>query len=116
MGGADKGAAGIASLSALTACSPSDSLLPDLVVAQQYDPFLQQVASGVKESDDGIWHDFFRTEEGFLCYQREGDAIPRICVPKTLRDAILHAAHREVVTRTAAHIAQFSGGLIFSVM
>ena len=108
-----QGVAGIASLSALTAPSPSTSLLPELLVAQQHDRFLQQVAAGVKDSDDGVWRDFSRTKEGFLCYQREGDAVPRICVPKMSRDAILHAVHGEAmvghpgVTRTAANIAQF---------
>ena len=48
-----------------------------------------------------------------MCYRRDGDAIPRLCVPKVSRDAILHAAHGEAmvghpgVTRTAATIAQF---------
>ena len=108
-----QGAAGIASLSALMTSSPSTSLSSELLVAQQHDPFLQQVAAGVKDSDDGVWRDFSRTKEGFLCYQREGDAVPRICVPKMSRDAILHAAHGEAmvghpgVTRTAANIAQF---------
>ena len=112
-GDADRGANGVASLSALTASSPSNSLLPDLLAAQRQDPFLQQVAAGVTDSDDGMWRDFFRNKEGFLCYQRDGDAVPRLCVPKISRDAILHAAHGEAmvghpgVTRTAANIAQF---------
>ena len=36
-----QGTAGIASLSALTASSPSTSSLPELLVEQQHDPFLQ---------------------------------------------------------------------------
>ena len=53
-GGVDRGATGIASLAALTASSPSNSLLPDLLAAQRQDPFLQQVAAGVTDSDDGL--------------------------------------------------------------
>jgi hypothetical protein len=39
--------------------------------------------------------------------------VPRICVPKLSRDAVLHAAHGDAlvghpgITRTAANIAQF---------
>jgi hypothetical protein len=73
--------------------APSASLLPELLTAQQNDPFLQQVAEGVGGSDQGVWRDFFRNDQGFLYYQREGDAVPRICVPKVSRDAVLHAAH-----------------------
>ena len=110
---ASKEATGVASLAAITASAPSNSLLPDLLGAQQKDPFLQQVMEGVRGSDDGTWRDFFCNQEGFLCYQRDGDAVPRLCVPKASRDAILHAAHGEAlvghpgVTRTAANIAQF---------
>jgi len=110
---ASKEATGVASLAAITASTPSSSLLPDLLGAQQKDPFLQQVMEGVRGSDDGVWRDFFCNQEGFLCYQRDGDAVPRLCVPKASRDAILHAAHGEAlvghpgVTRTAANIAQF---------
>ena len=70
-GDMDRGRTGIASLSALTTSSPSNSLLPDLLTAQQQDPFLQQVAMGVTDSDDGMWRDFFRNKEGFLCYQEK---------------------------------------------
>ena len=93
----DGGRTGIASLSTLTTSSPSNSLLPDLLTAQQQDPFLQQVATGVTDSDDGMWRDFFRKKEGFLCYQRDGDAVPRLCVPKASRDHVLHAAREAMV-------------------
>ena len=63
MGDANDGAAGIASLSVLTSSSPSTSLLPDLLVSQQSDPFLQQVAASVKDSDEGVWRDLFRNKE-----------------------------------------------------
>jgi hypothetical protein len=108
-----EGCASVASLAALAASAPSASLLPELKTAQQHDPFLQQVAEGVDGSDHGVWRDFFRNEQGFLCYRREGDAVPRICVPKLSRDAVLHAVHGGAlvghpgITRTAANIAQF---------
>jgi hypothetical protein len=109
----NEGCASVASLAALAAPAPSASLLPELKTAQQHDPFLQQVAEGVDGSDHGVWRDFFRNEQGFLCFRREGDAVPRICVPKLSRDAVLHAAHGGAfvghpgITRTAANIAQF---------
>jgi hypothetical protein len=95
------------------ASAPSASFLPELLTAQQHDPFLQQVTEGVAVSDQGVWRDFFRNDQGFLCYQREGDAVPRICVPKVSRDAVVHAAHEgrfvghPGITRTAANVAQF---------
>lgn len=79
----------------------------------KHDLFLQQVDEGVKGIDKGAWRDFFRNAEGFLCYQRDGDAVPRICVPKVSRNTILHAAHGGAlvghpgITRTEANIAQF---------
>jgi hypothetical protein len=85
----------------------------ELLTAQQHDPFLQQVAEGVAGSDQGVWRDFFRNDQGFLCYQREGDAVPRIWVPKVSRDAVLHTAHGGAlvghpgISRTAANVAQF---------
>ena len=105
--------AGVASLAALASSSPSASILPELLVAQTSDPFLQQVEEGIKGSDHGEWRDFSRNEAGFICYQRDGDAISRICVPKASRDAVLHAAHGGAlvghpgITRTAANVAQF---------
>ena len=57
--------------------------------------------------------DFFRNDQGFLCYQYEGDALLRICVLKVSRDAVLHAAHGGAlvghpgIMRTAANVAQF---------
>ena len=80
--------AGVASLAALASSSPSASLLPELLVAQTSDPFLQHVEEGIKGSDHGEWRDFSRNEAGFICYQRDGDAISRICVPKASRDAV----------------------------
>ncbi len=68
---------------------------------------------GIKGSDHGEWRDFSRNEAGFICYQRDGDAISRSCVPKVSRDAVLHAAHGGTfvghpgITRTAANVAQF---------
>ena len=46
-------------------------MLPDLLAAQWQDPFLQQVAAGVTDSDDGLWRDFFRNKEGFFCVTKE---------------------------------------------
>jgi hypothetical protein len=109
----NEGCASVESLAVLAASAPSVSLLPELKTAQQHDPFLWQVAKGVDGSDHGVWRDFFRNEQGFLCYLREGDAVPRICVPKLSRDAVLHAAHGGAlvghlgITCTAANIAQF---------
>jgi len=108
-----EGRVGVASLAAIVASAPSVSFLPDLLTAQQNDPFLQLVAQGLASSDQGQWRDFFRNDQGFLCYQRERDAVPRVCVPKASRDAVLHAAHGGAleghpgITRTAANIAQF---------
>ena len=57
--------------------------------------------------------DFFRNDQGFLCYQYEGDALLRICVLKVSRDAVLHDAHGGAlvghpgITRTAVNVAQF---------
>ncbi len=105
--------AGVASLAVLASSSLSASLLPELLVDQTSDPFLQQVEEGIKGSDHGEWRDFSRNEAGFICYQRDGDAISRICVPKASRDAVLHAAHggsimgHPGITRTAANVAQF---------
>ena len=105
--------AGVASLASLAYSSPSASLLPELLVAQASDPFLQQVEEGIKEGDHGEWRDFSRNEAGFICYQRDGDAISRICVPKVSRDAVLQEAHGGAlvghpgITRTAANVAQF---------
>ena len=103
----------VATLSSLASSAPSSSLLPDLLRAQKDDPFLQQVARGVADSDDGTWRDFFCDDHGFLCYRREADALPRICVPRASRDAVLRAAHGEALTghpgihRTAAVVAHF---------
>jgi hypothetical protein len=111
--------AGVTSLAALASSSPSASLLPELLVAQASDPFLQQVEEGIKGSNHGEWRDFSRNEAGFICYQRDGDAISRICVPKVSRDAVLHAAHGGAlvghpgITRTSVNVAQFFGGQIF---
>jgi hypothetical protein len=64
----NEGCASVASLAALAASAPSASLLPELKTAQQHDPFLRQVAEGVDGSDHGVCRDFFRNEQGFLCY------------------------------------------------
>ena len=104
---------GVASLAALASSALSASLLSELLTVQKHDLFLHQVDEGVKGSDQGAWRDFFRNTEGFLCYQRDGDAVPRICVPKVSRDAILHAAHGGAlvghpgIKRTSANVAQF---------
>jgi hypothetical protein len=88
-------------------------LLSELLTAQKHDLFLQQVDDDVKGIDQGAWRDFFRNAEGFLCYHRDWDVVPRICVPRVSRDAILHAAHGGAlvghpdITRTSANIAQF---------
>ena len=34
-------------------------VLPELLLAQKDDLFLQQVAQGVDDSDDGMWRGFF---------------------------------------------------------
>ena len=103
----------VASLDALATSAPSSSFLSDLKTAQQQDFFLQGVGEEVDGSDHGTWRDFRRNDQGFLCYQREGDETQRICVPRLSRDAVLHAAHGDAltghpgITRTAANIAQF---------
>jgi hypothetical protein len=84
-----EGSVSVASLAVLVVSAPSAAFLPELLTAQQHDAFLQQVAEDVTCSDQGVWRDFFRNDQGFLCYQREGDAVPRICVPKVSRDALL---------------------------
>ena len=103
----------VASLASFTTSANSSSLLADILQAQALDPFLQQVVAGVEGSDDGTYRDFHTDERGLLCYQRNQDAVPRVCVPKVNRDAVLHAAHGGVLTghpgsaRTAASVAQF---------
>ena len=103
----------VPSLMHLATSAPSSSFLPDLLTAQQQDPFLQQVAAGVEASDGGCWRDFSCNQQGFLCYQGAQDAMPRICVPSASRDSVLRAAHGNVlaghpgVTRTAATVARF---------
>jgi hypothetical protein len=88
-----EGSVSMASLAVLVASAPSASFLPELLTTQQHDPFLQQVAEDVAGSNQGVWRDFFRNDQGFLCYLREGDAVPRIRVPKVSQDAVLHAAN-----------------------
>jgi hypothetical protein len=64
---------GVASLAALASSTPSASLLPELLTAQKRGPFQQQVDEGVtaRGIDQGVWRDFFRNQEGFLCYERD---------------------------------------------
>ena len=112
--------AGVASLAALASSSPSASILPELLVAQISDPFLQQVEEGIKGSDHGEWRDFSRNEAGFICYQRDGDAISRICVPKASREmrySMQHMVGRSWGTRALLvqlpTLPSFFGGQIF---
>ena len=106
-------AGAVASLAALTTAAPASALMAALLSAQQSDPFLQTVAAGLQSSDTDTWRDFFRNDEGFICYQRDQDVVPRLCVPKSCRDQVLRAAHGSVlvghpgITRTAANVAQF---------
>jgi len=105
----------VASLAALASSTTSALLLPELLTTQKRDPFLQQVDDGVtaRGRDQGVWRDFFQNQEGFLCYQRDGDVVPHICVPQVSRDAVLHVSHGGAlvghpgITRTSANIAQF---------
>jgi hypothetical protein len=88
----------VASLDVLATSAPSSSFLSELKTAQQQDLFLQGVGEEVDCSDHGAWRDFRRNEQGFLCYQREGDETQRICVPRLSRDAVLHVAHGDALT------------------
>ena len=91
------------------------TLLEQLRMGQQADPFLQTVAAGLAEADSDRWRDFFRdTDSTLLCYQRDEDSQPRICVPETCRGEILHLAHGDGalaghagVHRTAAAVSRF---------
>jgi hypothetical protein len=93
---------------------PVSDLLSTIRDAQVRDPFLATVSKGVRLSDEGVWRDFFYVGEGddrVLCYQRESDSRPRICVPKECRALVLRAAHGELlsghpgIARTASVVA-----------
>ncbi len=107
------GGVSVASLPASATSAPASSFLSELKTAQQQDSFLQSVGEEVDGNDHGAWRDFCHNEQGFLCYQREGDETQRICVPRLSCDAVLHAAHGDAltghpgITRMSANIAQF---------
>jgi hypothetical protein len=77
-----EGGVAVASLLASATSAPVSSFVSELKVAQQQDAFLQSVGEEVDNSDNGVWRDFCRNEQGLLCYQREGDETQRICVPR----------------------------------
>ena len=95
--------------------TPAEGLLGDIQQAQRADPWLAQVIRQVEESDDNWWREFSLLATGSaqtLCYQRPSDSQPRVCVPHSLRAAVLRAAHGESlsghpgIARTAAAVAR----------
>ena len=108
-------AEGAVHLLSVAVAEPESPILQRIASEQTADVFLSSVLAELRLSDDGHWRDFsFETGSELILYQRDGDPMPRVCVPATCRAAVLEAAHggsrlagHPGIIRTAAAVARY---------